>query len=137
MVSAELTDGRRRRQSHGGEFLLKNDVTWRTVANFGSAVEAQFAVDLLQDHGLQARVPDEELGGLVPGLLTWEGGPRLQVPVEQADDARRVLRLAEQSSEFPSPDHQDVSASGFDWLAVLAGALLFLLVGFVVVKQVF
>lgn len=72
--------------------MTVGDVAWRTVANFRSAVEAQFAREFLEDHGLRARVPDEELGGLVPGLLTWEGGPRLQVPAEQVNDARRLLR---------------------------------------------
>lgn len=104
-------------------------MAWRTVANFRSAVEAQFAVDLLEDHGLQARVPDEELGGLVPGLLTWEGGPRLQVPDEQVDDARRLLRSVESS--------EPTSAPGGGWLPRLVGTLLLLLVGVIVVLQIF
>lgn len=64
---------------------------WIVVRTYSHAMEAQMAMGALQAAGIEARIADEHLVTQDWLLSNVVGGVRLQVPADQADDAREVI----------------------------------------------
>jgi hypothetical protein len=61
------------------------------AARFSSRVEADLARSLLRDHGIEAHVTADDVGGLHPELSMVTGGVGLVVPPEDVEAARALL----------------------------------------------
>lgn len=63
-----------------------------SVGEFPSRDEARLAEGMLRAHGIDALTRIEDAGGAYPQLAARvQGGTDVHVPVEQADEARRLL----------------------------------------------
>ncbi|MBI1186375.1 MAG: hypothetical protein GC206_03460 [Alphaproteobacteria bacterium] len=65
------------------------------IARFRDAPEAHIARSLLESEGLLAFVAESEALGALPHLIFGQGGYRLQVPEEDAQQALDILRDAQ------------------------------------------
>lgn len=64
------------------------------VAQFQNHAEALIARSLLESEGLLAFVAEHEALSALPHLIFGQGGYRLQVPVDDLETARAILRDA-------------------------------------------
>lgn len=64
---------------------------WVTIRTYLLAYEAVFARDLLEAHGVHARVLDDAMVGVAPHLSNAIGGVRLQVNAAERKDALAIL----------------------------------------------
>ena len=86
----------------------------RTLATFGSPVEANLARNRLEAAGIQAFLADEETVGMAWHLTNAIGGVRLQVANRDAEEALAILAetnasglLVPEQTEAASPQRSD------------------------------
>ena len=75
------------------------------VARFSTLPEAELAVTLLRDHGINAYLPDREMANSMPHLQIAIGDIRVAAPDDQVARAREIL--AEASSGAFADDSDD------------------------------
>ena len=69
-----------------------------TVATYTSKAEANMAAQVLADGGLDASVAGDDAGGTIPHLPLGTGAPSVSVPVEQEQEAARLLDIGTSDS---------------------------------------
>ena len=62
-----------------------------TVATFAELAEAQVIRSVLEGHGIDAIIPDEQTAEIAPPYLWASGGIKLQVAAEDLATAKEVL----------------------------------------------
>jgi hypothetical protein len=62
-----------------------------TVARCSTVDEAMMLRALLEASGIEVFIPDELTASVVPHHFITRSGVRVQVPDEQAEEARRIL----------------------------------------------
>jgi hypothetical protein len=65
------------------------------VGRFLNRIDADLACGALQAAGVDATVAADDAAGTRPHL--WMGGVRVLVPADSADEAREILRAAEET----------------------------------------
>ena len=83
-----------------------------------SLVEARVARSMLDAHGIYAHAPSEFVA-VSPHLMIAHGGLPLWVPASQAEDARLLLKAADDTDIGPPPPRRRV-------LEALSGAIVFM-----------
>ena len=78
-----------------------------TVATFAELAEAQVIRSVLEGHGIDAIIPDEQTAEIAPPYLWASGGIKLQVAEEDLATAKEVLAL-----ETTDEDVTDESTPG-------------------------
>ena len=63
-----------------------------TIANYFDVNQALGMKMLLEAAGIPSFIPDEVSAGIAPYLFTANGGVRLQVTEENAEEASRIIR---------------------------------------------
>ena len=105
------------------------------IKTYANQFEAEFALRVLEQHGIESRVSSQESGGPVPSSFAT-GGVRLYV---EDGDADRAIEILTQASTDPEDDDDDIYGlrsgfsvrSGMRWLIValilVAASILFAL----------
>ena len=70
-----------------------------TVATFAELAEAQVIRSVLEGHGIEAIIPDEQTAEIAPPYLWASGGIKLQVAEEDLATAKEVLATLETTDE--------------------------------------
>tara|TARA_R110002167_G_scaffold111732_1_gene283728 strand:+ start:447 stop:695 length:249 start_codon:yes stop_codon:yes gene_type:complete len=70
-----------------------------TVATFAELAEAQVIRSVLEGHGIDAIIPDEQTAEIAPPYLWASGGIKLQVAEEDLATAKEVLATLETTDE--------------------------------------
>lgn len=66
-----------------------------TIATFGEIAEAKLIQSVLQGHGIEAVIPNEETATVLPANLMVSGGIKVQVAETDVAQARTILASAE------------------------------------------
>lgn len=98
------------------------------IRRFSSRVDAQMAASMLRANGIEARVMNDDTGGMHPNLAFGLGTSEVIVPDDQLEEATALLDAAQGGAEV-GPDEAP-EAGGRAWLRI--GALL-LVAGIVLV----
>jgi hypothetical protein len=98
------------------------------IRRFSSRVDAEMAASMLLANGIDARVMNDDSGGMHPNLAFGLGTSEVIVPDEQLEEATALLDAAQGGSQV-GPD-ESPEPTGRTWLRV--GAVL-LVAGIVLV----
>ena len=61
------------------------------VRTFERRVEAEMAMTLLKNNGIEGQVLSDDMGGLIPAILASTGGSKLFVREEDSEKASEIL----------------------------------------------
>lgn len=82
-----------------------------TIAHFAEVSEAQIIRSVLEGHGIESVIPNEQTAEIAPPYLWASGGIQLQVAEEDLEAAREVLATIETTDEDVENDDSNASSS--------------------------
>ncbi len=65
----------------------------KTIANFGTLMEAELLKLKLSSFGIKAFIPDEMTAGVAPHIFATKSGIRVQVAEKDEKDAREAMLI--------------------------------------------
>ncbi len=77
------------------------------VKTFELRAEAEMAMELLQNAGIEAQVLSDDMGGTNPAILSATGGSRLLVRAEDLKKASEILSSMSPDSESEDNDSDE------------------------------
>ena len=80
-----------------------------TIAHFAEVSEAQIIRSVLEGHGIESIIPNEQTAEIAPPYLWASGGIQLQVAEEDLESAREVLSTIETTDEDVENDASDAA----------------------------
>ena len=80
-----------------------------TIAHFAEVSEAQIIRSVLEGHGIESIIPNEQTAEIAPPYLWASGGIQLQVAEEDLESAREVLATIETTDEDVENDASDAA----------------------------
>lgn len=121
-----------------GEARRVSEVEMARIRRFSSRVDAEVAASMLTARGIDARVVNDDTGGMHPNLAFGHGGSEIVVPDDQLEEATALLDDPDGAGQRPTvaPD-EDVTAltTGQRWRRAGAVVLVVLLVLVVVSSE--
>lgn len=106
------------------------------IRRFSSRVDAEVAASMLTACGIDARVVNDDTGGMHPNLAFGHGGSEIVVPDDQLEEATALLDERDAVRPATAPDDQPVAAgTGPGWRRAGAMLLVVLLVLVVVSSE--
>ncbi len=78
------------RHRHGGSQVTQ-EVGVARIRRFSSRVDAEMAASMLTARGIDARVVNDDTGGMHPNLAFGHGGSEVVVPDDQLEEATTLL----------------------------------------------
>jgi hypothetical protein len=82
-----------------------------TMASFPDLTTAQFFQSLLEENGISAFLPEENILFQDPRLIAGFGGVRLQVPERDAERASKILQEMEDRYDAKPMEKRDCTAT--------------------------
>lgn len=64
----------------------------KTIANYGTLMEAELLKLKLSSFGIEAFIPDELTAGVAPHIFATKSGIRVQVAEKDAENARAAMQ---------------------------------------------
>ncbi|WP_221031593.1 putative signal transducing protein [Actomonas aquatica] len=71
----------------------------KTIASCAEIAEAQLIRSVLEGHGIQAVIPNEQTAEIAPPYLWASGGVKVQVAEQDAADAQELLATLAKESD--------------------------------------
>jgi len=107
------------------------------IRRFSSRVDAELAASMLTARGIDARVVNDDTGGMHPNLAFGHGGSEIVVPDDQLEEATALLDDRDgHGRQAPAPDDEPAPAgTGPGWRRAGAVLLVVLLVLVVVSSE--
>ena len=80
--------------------------TMKTIANFGTLMEAELLKLKLASCGIDAFIPDELTAGVAPHIFATRSGIRVQVADTDFENAQELMVSAVMESETPAEENE-------------------------------
>ena len=78
----------------------------KTIANFGTLMEAEFLKLKLASCGIDAFIPDELTAGVAPHIFSTRSGIRVQVADSDFENAKELMVSGVMESENPDGENE-------------------------------
>lgn len=121
-----------------GEARRVSEVEMARIRRFSSRVDAEVAASMLTARGIDARVVNDDTGGMHPNLAFGHGGSEIVVPDDQLEEATALLDepdgAGQHATVIPDEDATALTA-GQRWRRAGAVVLVVLLVLVVVSSE--